>query len=119
MKTIRFAENLKRIREWRGLTKEELGDRVGVSGVTIGYWETGRNEPRMGKVEQIAYVLNVDIDDLLFSEDFEQIKAHTANDINEDISEVKQQAIDLIKNLSDADVELIKQLMERSLNKSE
>lgn len=115
MKTIRFAENLKRIREWRDMTKEELGERVGVSGVTIGYWETGRNEPRMGKVEQVANVLNVDIDDLLFSDDFEEIKAHAINDV----SEVKQKAIDLIKNLSDADVELIKQLMERSLNKSE
>ncbi|GJM84091.1 hypothetical protein HMSSN139_65870 [Paenibacillus sp. HMSSN-139] len=115
MKTIRFAENLKRIREWRDLTKEELGERVGVSGVTIGYWETGRNEPRMGKVEQVANVLNVDIDDLLFSDDFEEIKAHAKIEV----SEVKQQAIDLIKNLSDSDVELIKQLMERSLNKSE
>ncbi|WP_301627346.1 helix-turn-helix transcriptional regulator [Paenibacillus apis] len=115
MKTIRFAENLKRIREWREMTKEELGERVGVSGVTIGYWENGRNEPRMGKVEQIASVLNVDIDDLLFNEDLDKIKANSKSLI----SDVKKQTIDLIKNLNDEDVELFKQLMERSINKSE
>ncbi|MNM25407.1 HTH-type transcriptional regulator Xre [compost metagenome] len=115
MKTIRFAENLKRIREWRGINKEELGERIGVSGVTVGYWESGRNEPRMGKVEQIADILNVDIDDLLFSEDFESIKANS----KPMLSDEKRKAMDMITNLSDEDVKLLNALMERSLNKPE
>lgn len=66
MNTIIFSENLKKFREQKGLTKSELAKRVGVSDVTIGYWESGKNEPRMGKVELIAGVLGVSIDDLLF-----------------------------------------------------
>src|SRR5690606_33769706 len=108
-------ENLKRIREWRKLTKEELGERVGVSGVTIGYWETGRNEPRMGKVQQIADVLNVDLDDLLFAVDMEVIQQNAG----EMMSEEKRKAIDLISDLSDEDVKLINKLIERTLKNPE
>lgn len=115
MKTIRFAENLKRIREWREISKEELGERVGVSGVTIGYWENGRNEPRMGKVELIADVLNVNIDDLLFSNDMDEIKANA----DKLMSEEKKKAIDMITNLSEEDVKLLNAIMERSMNKPE
>ncbi|MDN4069986.1 helix-turn-helix transcriptional regulator [Paenibacillus vini] len=115
MKTIRFAENLKRIREWREISKEELGERVGVSGVTVGYWETGRNEPRMGKVELIAGVLNVSIDDLLFSNDMNEIKANA----DKLMSEEKKKAIDMIANLSEEDVKLLNAIMERSMNKPE
>lgn len=66
MNTINFAKNLKKLREEKGFTKAELGRRVGVSDVTVGYWETGKTEPRMGKIEMIANVLGVTTDDLLF-----------------------------------------------------
>lgn len=66
MNTINFAKNLKKLREDKNVTKTELARRVGVSDVTIGYWETGKTEPRMGKIEMIANVLGVTTDDLLF-----------------------------------------------------
>lgn len=67
MNTIGFAENLKKLREAKGWTKAELGKRVGVSDVTIGYWESGKTEPRMGKVEMVAEILGVTTDELLFT----------------------------------------------------
>lgn len=114
MKQIRFAENLKRIREWRGLTKEELGERIGVSGVNIGYWETGRNEPRMGKVEQIAEILNVSTDDLLFGYDMNEIIENSSK-----ISEEKKKTLELIEKLSDEDLKLINALLERTIGKGD
>ncbi|OAB27851.1 hypothetical protein PMSD_23060 [Paenibacillus macquariensis subsp. defensor] len=66
MNNINFANNLKKIREGKGMSKTELAKRVGVSDVTIGYWEAGRTEPRMGKVEMIADILGVKTDDLIF-----------------------------------------------------
>ncbi|WP_245590288.1 helix-turn-helix domain-containing protein [Cohnella panacarvi] len=68
MNTITFSKNLRKFRSMKGLSKTELAKRVGVSDVMIGYWESGKNEPRMGKVEMIADVLGVSIDDLLFEE---------------------------------------------------
>lgn len=69
MRTINFPENLRRLREQRNLSKSELARRIGVSDVTVGYWETGKAEPRMGKVEMIASILGVTTDDLIFIDD--------------------------------------------------
>lgn len=66
MSSINFAENLKRLREAKNMTKAELARRIGVSDVTLGHWEIGKISPRMGKVELIASVLGVTTDDLLF-----------------------------------------------------
>src|SRR5690348_1695998 len=63
---INFADNLRRLREARDMTKTELAKRIGVSDVTLGHWEIGKISPRMGKVEMIAEILGVTTDDLLF-----------------------------------------------------
>lgn len=70
---INFPENLKRIRERRGLSKSELARRVEVSDVTIGYWENGTSEPKMGKVERLAAALDTTTDDLIFGSAIEKI----------------------------------------------
>lgn len=116
MNKINFAENLKKYRELRGLSKEELGSRVGVSGVTVGYWETGRNEPRMGKVDHIAQVLDVTIDDLLFDSPINKIEQINAIH-NLDLDEDRKRAIELIFQLPTEEVKMFNILMERSLNK--
>lgn len=66
MKTISFPQNLRRIRESKGISKSELARRIDVSDVQIGYWESGKNEPRMGKVQQLADALGVSMDELVF-----------------------------------------------------
>ncbi|MEF2965089.1 helix-turn-helix transcriptional regulator [Paenibacillus sp. M1] len=112
MKDIFFAENLKRFREAKGLTKEELGSRIGVTGATVGLWESKKNEPRMGKVQLIAGVLDVGVDDLLFSEPpTEQGKLPNMDEL----SEIKKRGIKAILEMSDDDLELIVQLMEKNL----
>ncbi|MDQ1233314.1 transcriptional regulator with XRE-family HTH domain [Paenibacillus sp. SORGH_AS306] len=112
MKKIVFAENLKKYREAKGISKEELGERVGVSGVTIGYWESGRNEPRMGKVELIANILGVEIDDLMFENNKINSALHNA-----ELSDDQKKALELIMSLPDEEVKMFNLLMERSLKK--
>lgn len=113
MKNIYFANNLKRFRLAKGLTKEELGDRVGVSGAMVGYWEKGTNEPRMGRVQVIADILDVDIDQLLFDEPPKKVddmlEALTAQ-----LSATKKRAFKAVLSLSDEDLEPYIQLMERN-----
>ncbi|MBA9088704.1 transcriptional regulator with XRE-family HTH domain [Fontibacillus solani] len=109
MKDIYFAENLTRFREAKKLTKDELAKRIGVSGAMVGLWESKKNEPRMGKVQLIAEVLDVDVDELLFSQ---PPVDHTNN-----LSEIKQRGIKALMSIPDDELELLVALLEKHAKK--
>ncbi|MFI2856958.1 helix-turn-helix transcriptional regulator [Paenibacillus sp. JSM ZJ436] len=69
MPEIRFADNLKRYRENLGLTKEELARRLGVTGATVGHWESGKYDPRLSKLKHIADALGITTYELLFNKE--------------------------------------------------
>ena len=45
---------LKDYRTLVGFTREEMGARLGVSGITVWRWETGRATPRPAMIRKIA-----------------------------------------------------------------
>lgn len=51
--------NIKKYREFKELTQEELGTLVGLSGVAIMRYEKGQREPNIKTIQKIAEVLNV------------------------------------------------------------
>ena len=63
-----IGENIKSLRESRGLTQAQLGDAVGVSDKAVSTWESGKREPRMGVVEKLAVFFNVPKSVLLFGD---------------------------------------------------
>lgn len=63
-----IGENIKSLRESRGLTQAQLGDAVGVSDKAVSTWESGKREPRMGVVEKLAIFFNVPKSVLLFGD---------------------------------------------------
>lgn len=56
-----LGENIKRAREAVGLTQEQLGHLIGVTGVTIMRYEKGLREPRRDTLRKIADALQVDV----------------------------------------------------------
>lgn len=60
-----FSDNLKKMREKRGYTHQELADLVGVNRVTYTNWENGNREPKFEKVIELAKVLKANTDYLL------------------------------------------------------
>lgn len=64
----KFAKNLKYIRESKGISKNKLGEMVGVNQTTIGRWETEEIKPSIDNVEEVAKVLNVPLPDLLIKD---------------------------------------------------
>jgi transcriptional regulator with XRE-family HTH domain len=62
MKTIREH------REAKGLSPVEMAADLGVSLATIYNWETGKSEPRASMLREIADVLGVRMDDIVFPE---------------------------------------------------
>jgi transcriptional regulator with XRE-family HTH domain len=60
-----FSDNLTRYREQANISRKELAAILGVSVASVGFYETGRNEPDLQKLVKIATLLRVSIDDLL------------------------------------------------------
>lgn len=75
--------NIEAIRRERKVTQQELADTVGVGRSAVAMWETGRTNPSVDKLPQIARVLGCTIEDLFGEEvqhadtDEKEIQAET------------------------------------------
>lgn len=68
-----FAEKIKKLRNDKGMTQEELAEGVFVSRVAVSKWETGRGYPNIDSLQQIAKVFDVSVDSLLSTADFFEV----------------------------------------------
>lgn len=80
-------------REHRGLSQETLGDRLGVSHVTVSRWETGKRRPDLGVQVAIAEALDIEPIDLFRHPDRPSADAL----LRDQPEEVREQAIRLIQ----------------------
>lgn len=83
-----IGKNIKRMRERRGYTQEQLAAKLNVSNRTVSSWEVDRTEPSWAMMDQIADALNCQRSDLtgepsiLTTEEYNVIQAYRAsNDI--------------------------------------
>lgn len=60
-----FGDLIKREREAAGLTQEQLGEKIGVTGVTIMRYEKNQREPRLEQLRKIAVALDVTVSDFV------------------------------------------------------
>ena len=60
-----FKDNLMSLRKMKGLSQEELADKINVRRQTLSKYETGESLPDVEKCKQIADVLDVSLDDLV------------------------------------------------------
>ena len=60
---------IKRLREARGMTQQQLAERVAVSDKTISKWETGRGYPDISLIEPLSAALGVSVIELFSGED--------------------------------------------------
>ena len=61
-----FASNLRQLRKERGMSQDELAEKLGYkSFTTIQKWESGVSEPSMEKVKAIADIFGVTIEQLV------------------------------------------------------
>ena len=56
---------IRRLRESKKMTQEELADKVCVSGKAVSKWETGRGFPDIGLIEPLAKALDISVIELL------------------------------------------------------
>ena len=59
------GSRIKAARDAAGITQEQLGKLIGVTGVTIMRYEKGQREPRLEQLQSIANALNISVSQLL------------------------------------------------------
>lgn len=62
---IKFSNNLRALRNGRGLTQEELGKAIGVDKRTVSTWENGISEPNLHTIAKICEFFDETFDSLL------------------------------------------------------
>lgn len=83
-----LGEKLRHLRKERGLTQQELAEKVMVAPSTIGMYEQGRREPDTTTLSKLSQVLHVSVDYLL-SEGQEDAD----KDIEDVIAEIRQRLL--------------------------
>lgn len=83
-----LGEKLRHLRKERGLTQQELAEKVMVAPSTIGMYEQGRREPDTATLSKLSQVLHVSVDYLL-SEGQEDAD----KDIEDVIAEIRQRLL--------------------------
>ena len=66
---MEFNEKLQELRKGKGLTQEELAEKLFVSRTAISKWESGRGYPSIDSLKEIARFFSVSIDDLICSDE--------------------------------------------------
>ena len=62
---------IRRLREKKKLTQEELAERIFVSGKTISKWETGQGFPDISLLESLATALDISVIELLSGQEIQ------------------------------------------------
>lgn len=65
MESMAFGERIKALRTGKGLSQEEVAERLGVSPQSVSKWEHGRNNPELSVLLPLARLLGVSADELL------------------------------------------------------
>lgn len=52
---------IKVLREAKGWSQAQLGEKVGVTPSAIGYWERGERDPGVDMLRKLAFVLETDM----------------------------------------------------------
>ena len=78
---MEFNEKLQELRKSRGLTQDELAEKLYVSRTAISKWESGKGYPSIDSLKAISEFFSVSIDALLSSNEAIQIAAEREKNV--------------------------------------
>ena len=98
-----FGEKMKKARLAKGLTQEQMAEKLGVNKGTISHYEKGKTFPGEEKLRMVAETLNVSFDYLLGEgEMLDNLSGHESSDklaVKEkvvEIDKVKAESLDIV-----------------------
>lgn len=87
-----IGESIRHYRKEKGLTQEELGKLLGISGVAVMRYEKEQREPKQETLLKIAKVLGIHLRDLMDQsiwEEFDQQHPEAVKQVNEGLAAIK------------------------------
>lgn len=66
---VNFPEHLAALRKQKGLTQQQLAERIGVHVVQLRRYEAGSSQPTLDVIRAMALALGISADELLFDKD--------------------------------------------------
>ena len=100
-----ISNQIKKLRRQRGWTQAQLADKLNVSTQTVSNWETGLKSPRMGAIEKMATLFNVNESEIISA--YPTASTVKTADLDDDDVIFTYQG----KPLSEEDKKLIRRLM--------
>mgnify|MGYP000083507184 CR=1 FL=1 len=84
-----YGENIKKIRESKGMSRKELADKLGITEMSVGRYENNQREPKHDVLIKIAEILEVPVTLLIlddngmdiFNKHINKVADHAVNDI--------------------------------------
>ena len=65
---MKFNEKLLELRKEKGLSQEELGEKLGVTRQTVSKWELGNTSPKLDDLMKICDFFEISVDELIGNE---------------------------------------------------
>ena len=104
MDQIKVGAFLKDLRKEKGITQEQLAEKLGVTGRTISRWETGKNMPDISLLVEIAEFFDVSIPEIIKGERKSEYMKNETKEVAETMSDYakaeKEQLIKSFRNMS-------------------
>ena len=63
-----IAENIKRLREVKSMTQEDLAAELGITASAVSLWESGKRSMNVKQADKLAHALGVTLNDLMREE---------------------------------------------------
>ena len=90
---MEFNNKLYELRKQKGLSQEELANRLNVSRQTVSKWEVGESTPDMEKLVAISDLYGVSLDDLVLDKQPEKAEATEQVVKSEFYSDIKEHVL--------------------------
>ena len=74
MNQQKIGQYISKLRKEKGLTQQDLAEKIGVSNRTIGNWENGRNMPDLSLFNPLCEILGITVNDLMSGEKVKEEK---------------------------------------------
>ena len=76
---MNMADRIQHLRKSKGISQEELADKVGVSRQTISKWELGETAPDIKQAQILSQIFNISLDELTGNDTKEVIYEKVSN----------------------------------------